>query len=671
MNRKMQDKINKKTKDEVSEMKNSYTNAISNLKNKKQKINKKIKREGLKMKEATLKKETDNDMRKSYVDAVADLQKKGYRIGAIWSTYIYTSEYEPGSVFRCTCEKSYEESSGKPSTKPCKSPGKHPIGLYHPAGVYNFSRSPGLLRKAWLKPHEEGKTHLPNVAIATGVNFFVIDIDNKNGKNGYSNEHLVKQITKKFKVIGRVKTPSGGEHIYCKAKGFVVKSKNLADGIEIKGYGSYVLAPPSVVNGVPYKALKPLQNVEPESNIRPTKTLDFVMTKNGLDIKERNEFPEIRYRNFEHLRNKKLKDIEENILKDRHAVRQMFNSTLDADIAIVLSLVQRGYEESEIIAYYKRYLIRKKIHVTLLSQYNDDEAEIISYLKKRVFPAVKNAEKHCKNRLLNLSQQYKIVLENRSYFIRKNGLTPTDREVLTYLCYLCFVDLRKNTFRVSLSKINENLPAVSSISVVSDSLKRLIKKGFLTRLETGEGGKRDINLRGTVYKLNNVPTEVFDEINVIFLEGDFKNEGYHMGTQLVQWYSSEYERLFHVDALTGASGHLERAFFSWITSKKGGSLISTRDVIRALGCARSTAVNLLKRLALKGFGELKTDKGKFFIRLYSTAKEYLQHKFKQVAKLLGKEGIIRQRLERIYLKRLEFELYWENLVRMANEFLPF
>lgn len=90
-----------------------------------------------------------------------------------------------------------------------------------------------------------------SVGIATGEgsDLFVLDIDVKNGVNGF--ESLAKlcegQDTAGPNDIGRtltVATPSGGAHLYFRwADGVVNSSSEIGDGLDVRGLGGLVHAP--------------------------------------------------------------------------------------------------------------------------------------------------------------------------------------------------------------------------------------------------------------------------------------------------------------------------------------------------------------------------------------------------------------------------------------------
>src|SRR5581483_3110516 len=94
----------------------------------------------------------------------------------------------------------------------------------------------------WFKKFPEA-----NVGIVTGKvsNLVVVDIDPRHGGN---NEHfkLIKTITSK--------TGGGGWHYYFQYEIGVNNSTGIALGIDVRGEGGYVIAPPSLhSSGESYK----------------------------------------------------------------------------------------------------------------------------------------------------------------------------------------------------------------------------------------------------------------------------------------------------------------------------------------------------------------------------------------------------------------------------------
>lgn len=138
---------------------------------------------------------------------------------------------------RCSCGKA-----------DCSSPAKHPVGRLAPRGLLDASRDPTMLA-AWFG-HEAC-----NVGIATGAasSIVVLDIDPRHGGEealaGLEAEHGPLPPTWRFLTGG------GGEHILFRHPGGMVKNSagTIAPGIDVRGDGGYIVAPPSLhISGRPY-----------------------------------------------------------------------------------------------------------------------------------------------------------------------------------------------------------------------------------------------------------------------------------------------------------------------------------------------------------------------------------------------------------------------------------
>ena len=124
---------------------------------------------------------------------------------------------------------------------------KVPLSLSN--GCKDASCSPERIEQWWAK-HPDA-----NIGVATGKasGIFVLDIDMKHGKNG---EASLKAIETKFgKLPATVEaiTPSGGRHLHFKLPDFngAPEIHNSVDkigaGLDVRGTGGYVVAPPSVI----------------------------------------------------------------------------------------------------------------------------------------------------------------------------------------------------------------------------------------------------------------------------------------------------------------------------------------------------------------------------------------------------------------------------------------
>jgi putative DNA primase/helicase len=153
----------------------------------------------------------------SVLDAAHDYAREGWRVIPLHSV---------DSNGRCTC--------GKPR---CNSEGKHPVQ----GGWQNTAPLSGADIQATF---EDGAF---NIGLATGTpsGFWVLDIDID--KPGTGERLKALQAGRKFPTTRIVKTP-GGYHYFFLMPDFQVtnSAKRLPDGLDVRGTGGQVVAPPSV-----------------------------------------------------------------------------------------------------------------------------------------------------------------------------------------------------------------------------------------------------------------------------------------------------------------------------------------------------------------------------------------------------------------------------------------
>ena len=115
----------------------------------------------------------------------------------------------------------------------------------------------GQLCKSWKKEATTNESIIRslwkenyNVAVVTGNGLMVIDVDMKNNKDGLKS---LQPFLKFFPKTFTVKTPSGGYHYWYLVNKDVPCKVNLYEGIDIRGEGGYIIAPPSIVNNKEYE----------------------------------------------------------------------------------------------------------------------------------------------------------------------------------------------------------------------------------------------------------------------------------------------------------------------------------------------------------------------------------------------------------------------------------
>lgn len=96
-----------------------------------------------------------------------------------------------------------------------------------------------------------------NVAIATGHLLDVVDID---GPAGQASRCGSWDMFTALDVLATVTTPRpGGMHLYVPRKEGISNGAGLLPGIDYRGLGGYVVAPPSVTDVGSYRFLRPIE----------------------------------------------------------------------------------------------------------------------------------------------------------------------------------------------------------------------------------------------------------------------------------------------------------------------------------------------------------------------------------------------------------------------------
>lgn len=128
----------------------------------------------------------------------------------------------------CTCEPRHDG-------KPCKSKGKHPRQNDWPKQATNDTT-----QAAELFAQYQGS----NIGLATGHDFFVLDVDPKNGGDSTLAALLAEHGP--LPVTPEQATPSGGSHyLFRMPPGRTVTNAKAGKGLDIRGVGGQIVAAPS------------------------------------------------------------------------------------------------------------------------------------------------------------------------------------------------------------------------------------------------------------------------------------------------------------------------------------------------------------------------------------------------------------------------------------------
>jgi hypothetical protein len=124
---------------------------------------------------------------------------------------------------------------------PCQPRGKAPLGTLAPHGVHDASRDPEIIR-AWWRAEP-----LANLGLATGAisGLFVLDVDRDHGGED-SLASLARHHGELPPTVVSL-TGGGGRHLLFRHPGFKVRNLvGFNDGLDIRGDGGFIVAPPSV-----------------------------------------------------------------------------------------------------------------------------------------------------------------------------------------------------------------------------------------------------------------------------------------------------------------------------------------------------------------------------------------------------------------------------------------
>ena len=142
---------------------------------------------------------------------------------------------------------------------PCSPNTKKPLT---PHGCKDAKKDPGAIRAWWKRYPDAG------IGIATGAisNLIVIDedIDEDKGVDGCHAVILWERDNGDFPDTVVSITGRGGRHLYFKYDGEDIKNRaGIIDGVDVRGQGGYVIAPPSVhPNGTVYEWEAPPEETE-------------------------------------------------------------------------------------------------------------------------------------------------------------------------------------------------------------------------------------------------------------------------------------------------------------------------------------------------------------------------------------------------------------------------
>ena len=108
-------------------------------------------------------------------------------------------------------------------------------------GVYDATTNAAMVRHIWTRWPRN------NIGIAGGPasGLLVLDVDPRNG-----GDETLGTLERRFGALPlspRVLTPGGGQHLYFRHPSEFLRTRStLGDGLDVKGNGGFVIAPPSI-----------------------------------------------------------------------------------------------------------------------------------------------------------------------------------------------------------------------------------------------------------------------------------------------------------------------------------------------------------------------------------------------------------------------------------------
>ena len=96
-----------------------------------------------------------------------------------------------------------------------------------------------------------------NLGLAPGTDLLVLDVDTKHGIDGHDTLTGFEFVHGELPPTRTTETPSGGWHLYFKKPPELrIKNRvNVRPGLDVRTLGGYLVAPPSVIDGKPYRWL--------------------------------------------------------------------------------------------------------------------------------------------------------------------------------------------------------------------------------------------------------------------------------------------------------------------------------------------------------------------------------------------------------------------------------
>jgi hypothetical protein len=130
---------------------------------------------------------------------------------------------------------------------PCKTSGERAKAPYTRNGLKDATLDLDRI-KYWWRQQPDAAIGLP-----TGIIWDVLDVDIKDTADGRVHLPMLNRLGLLNGCKDVVRTPSGGWHLYFPStKGLTNKARGATLGLDVRGLGGYVLAPPSYIETLDY-----------------------------------------------------------------------------------------------------------------------------------------------------------------------------------------------------------------------------------------------------------------------------------------------------------------------------------------------------------------------------------------------------------------------------------
>ena len=157
------------------------------------------------------------------LDAALEYARRGLPVFPLWKPIPFRNN------FFCSC--------GRGSR--CDNPAKHPMARLAPNGLNDATADLDRVRHLWDCAPEA------NIGIACSIDCVVLDLDPRHGGDAALVD--LQQRHGEMPVTWQATTGGGGSHYYFRAETEVRNSASkIGPGIDVRGAGGYVVAPPSL-----------------------------------------------------------------------------------------------------------------------------------------------------------------------------------------------------------------------------------------------------------------------------------------------------------------------------------------------------------------------------------------------------------------------------------------